>query len=442
MLLQTFSQWPKSPAAILHPAASLLPSQVSFSDEASTSSVSLNGTTLDHDSSNTVGKDSLTSNGTMQEESSSPSSASPNTATAALALSSRFQREGQGELSIRDADIQAFFPSKRRARPEWGGSWGKRLDTKHDVERERRILFSMLEDFEGQPPFTIQRLSELILRPTEHHHTLAKYVSAIKRLLSVTATRDAFPAFSSEEEETLTASAISGETINGNGNAATASLFRSRSGTPVPGSPSTAPLFSPIPFLMKSGDEGMPGQASGVDGMSMEDGDMPGMELGGADRTSENGVEMAKRSGAGAGTGTSGRAMVEMNGSSTNEAEKHVAFIQSASESTPPLSAQLPIQNSDVTNAGNGPSSNTPLGVPSGMVDELDQLGQKHGQLPPVDSGSLVGGAKAFTSTTSTLSKEQSDETSPIEDDSIRALKRVKSERDLSSLEKGDAANE
>lgn len=424
----------------MHPAASLLPSQASFSDEASTSTISLNGTTLDHDSESTVDKDSLAANGIIQEEeSSSPNSASPNTATAALALSSRFTREGQGELSIRDADIQAFFPSKRRAPPEWGGSWGKRLDTRQDVERERRILFSMLEDFEGQPPFTIQRLSELVLRPTEHHHTLPKYVSAIKRLLSVTATRDAFPAFSSEEEEgeeSLTASAaMSGDTNNGNGTAAASSFFRSRMGTPVPGSPSTAPLFSPIPFLMKSGDEGMPGQ-EGMGGMSIEDGDVPGMELGGADRTTENGVEMAKRSGAGAGSGTSGRAIIESNGVSIHEAEKHVPFVRSATESTPPLSTQLALANSDVTAAGNGPSSNTPLGVPSGMVDELDQLGQKHGQLPPVESGSLGGGAKALTSTTTSTSKEeQIDETSPVEDDSMRALKRVRSERHLPSLE-------
>jgi hypothetical protein len=326
------------------------------------------------------------------------------------------------------------------------------LNSSEEVEAERRTVFSMLEEFEGQPPFTIQRLSELVLRPTEHHHTLPKYISALKRLLSVTATRDAFPDNVGEEEMNSMAKLVkqvpegfagqSGLENQGNGYRYTTSM---------PGSPATAPLFSPIPFLMRPGDEGLPGRGGSDDDGMIEDGDIPGMELGGADRTSESAVEMAKRSGAGAGTGlTSGRTTTsESNGSSSSvgssssstsiESDKAMPVARPASEveaALNPGNTHLDQNNSNVTNAGNGPRSNEPLGVPSGMVDELDQLGQRHGQLPPVESGALAGGAKALTSTTtSTATKEEDLNVNIEDDDSLRAIKRVRSERNLPGLE-------
>lgn len=445
LLNQTFEQWPTTSTLILHPAASLLPSPSSLLDEASTSAPSLNGHADGDDSSSSVGKEGSSANGSLLVE-----NASPNTATAALALSSRFAREGDGSretTTIKDADLQAFFPSKRRAPAEWNGSWGRRLDTKEAVEEERRTIFSMLDDFEGQPPFTIQRLSELILRPSEHHHTLPKYISALKRLLSVTATRDAFPAYGEEDQDDVAGAGVPGQSINGHATASSIRM-RDRATTPVPGSPSTAPLFSPIPFLMKSGDEGMPGKA-GADDLMMEDEDVPGMELGGADRTTEGAVEAAKRSGAGAGAGahqSSARAAAyegategESSNTGDGSEEKAEPIIRPAPEPTPLTSANSAM-SSDVTNAGNGPSNNLPLGVPSGRVDELDQLGEKHGQLPPVESGSLGGGAKALSSTTTATTSETSEDDSTMQNEPLRAVKRVRGERTNTGVD--EAADE
>jgi hypothetical protein len=458
MLNQTFDQWPSSKKTILHPAASLL-NPASPVDESSISVTSINGTTQGNDSDSTLGKESFATNGSLHED--VHPSTSPNTATAALALSSRFQREGDAEISIRDADLQAFFPSKRRAPAEWNGSWGRRLNSAEEVDAERRTIFSMLEEFEGQPPFTIQRLSELVLRPTEHHHTLPKYISALKRLLSVTATRDAFPDNVGQGELSWMTKMIKpvpegeagegkgdeGEWMSSRENGMFNNNYRFGSGTTVPGSPATAPLFSPIPFLMRSGGEGMPGKGGSDDGI-MEDGDVPGMELGGADRTSEDAVELAKRIGAGAGIGlSSGRVSSESNGILPSESpDRPVPLVRPAQEAEPATtalpSASSSVENSNVTNAGNGPRSNAPLGIPSGMVDELDQLGQKHGQLPPVESGTLAGGAKALTSTTTSTAAAAaaSEEQGEIRDvEGERAIKRVRSERNLPDLEQEEA---
>lgn len=401
---------------------------------------------LDHENGDDASldeKDTLTTNGQVQDQQISPSlQASPNTATAALALSSRFQREGESILDeneppIHDADLQAFFPSKRRPPAEWGGSWGRRLDSIEEIQNEKRTIFSMLDDFEGQPPFTIQRLCELILRPTEHHHTLAKYVSALKRLLSVTATRDAFPASGADDEdEGYIMTGVAGEAVNGHAVGSRAS----RIGTPVPGSPSTAPLFSPIPFLMHTGDEGMPGKAE-IDDMAMSDEDIPGMELGGADRTSEEAVETAVKAGAGGHSAiTSGRTSTERRENDrANEHERAIPLANAATEGTPSTASNIDRLDSStdvVTSAGNGPHNSLPLGVPSGRVDELDQLGGRHGQLPPVESGTPGGGAKALTSTTTSSNASQPDSIGYTEaDDASRAIKRVRSDKSLSELD-------
>ncbi|UZJ51284.1 hypothetical protein CBS101457_000604 [Exobasidium rhododendri] len=433
MLNKTFSEWPSTSAPILHPAASLLPVQPTVD----TSSTSIS-------QSDQPGSPLKANESSQLDEASS--SASPNTTTAALALSSRFQREGDAsrefDSTIKDADLQAFYPSKKRAPAEWGGSWGRRLDSQAAIDGEKRTIFSMLDDFEGQPPFTIQRLSELILRPSEHHHTLAKYVSALKRLLAVTATRDAFPAHGAEEEVEQESFMVSVPGVNGHATPGS-TTSRSRTGTPVPGSPNTAPLFSPIPFLKKPGDEGMPGEGDQEDSLMIDE-DVPGMELGGADRTSESAVEFAKQSGAGAGSGSrlgsgvsSGRSSEgaggvgsARNSESTADMSK-VIVTHSAAEPMPV------VNSSEVTNAGNGPSSNEPLGVPSGYVDEFDTIGQKHGKLPPVDISTLGGGAKALSATT-TSSKASTESLSDLEkesatkeEESIRAIKRIRSERDL-----------
>lgn len=456
LLKETLHSWPSSSSPVLHPAAALIPLHSNSLDESSLSSTSLPGI--------------ANGNGTNGDHS-SDQGAGPSIHAAGLSLHNRFareeQREGFGQdqgISVKEADMQAFFPSKRQAPGEWRGSWGKRIDTEDELKREQANVFSMLDDFENQPPFTIQRLSELVLRPTEHHHTVPKYISALKRLLSVTATRDAFPAHPAEEDEMATEYAqLDTEVLNGVATPSSAAS-RSRRATPVPGSPTTAPLFSPIPFLMKSGDEGMPGSGPaleqdkeriGEQDMPMSDRDVPLMELGGADRTTEVAAEQAMRAGKGVG---SNRSISD----SIHEAETTDAEADAEAESVP-----LPSNDGveTVQKAAPGPSTSDeadmgragelaatssmgmePLGVPAGPVDEVDQVGEKHGQLQPLGPGTIAGGARAFSSTTSTApaavmtstseEQEQSEREQGIppessDGDSVRALKRVRSERHL-----------
>ncbi|RAL17186.1 uncharacterized protein BO97DRAFT_474269 [Aspergillus homomorphus CBS 101889] len=47
--------------------------------------------------------------------------------------------------------------------------------------------------FATKPPHTIQRLAELILRPTAHYRTLPAYLRAVDRVVSVTSPADIFP---------------------------------------------------------------------------------------------------------------------------------------------------------------------------------------------------------------------------------------------------------
>ncbi|RAH45178.1 uncharacterized protein BO95DRAFT_443367 [Aspergillus brunneoviolaceus CBS 621.78] len=47
--------------------------------------------------------------------------------------------------------------------------------------------------FPSKPPHTIQRLAELILRPTAHYRTLPAYLRAVDRVVSVTSPADIFP---------------------------------------------------------------------------------------------------------------------------------------------------------------------------------------------------------------------------------------------------------
>lgn len=47
--------------------------------------------------------------------------------------------------------------------------------------------------FTSKPPHTIQRLAELILRPTSHYRNLPAYLRAVDRVVSVTSSADIFP---------------------------------------------------------------------------------------------------------------------------------------------------------------------------------------------------------------------------------------------------------
>lgn len=55
------------------------------------------------------------------------------------------------------------------------------------------IRSSIQTSFMRKPPHTIQRFSELILRPTAHYRTLPAYLRAVDRVISVTSDASIFP---------------------------------------------------------------------------------------------------------------------------------------------------------------------------------------------------------------------------------------------------------
>ncbi|MCJ1439334.1 hypothetical protein MMC27_008726 [Xylographa pallens] len=55
------------------------------------------------------------------------------------------------------------------------------------------IQTTLTSKFSASPPYTIQRLAELVLRPSSHYRTLPSYLRALDRVLSVSSTADIFP---------------------------------------------------------------------------------------------------------------------------------------------------------------------------------------------------------------------------------------------------------
>ncbi|ORX91504.1 hypothetical protein K493DRAFT_339324 [Basidiobolus meristosporus CBS 931.73] len=54
-------------------------------------------------------------------------------------------------------------------------------------------IVKALEAFKSDPPFTVQRLCELIAYPKEHHKSLPKYMRALEKVVTVTSTYADFP---------------------------------------------------------------------------------------------------------------------------------------------------------------------------------------------------------------------------------------------------------
>ncbi|KAJ7172618.1 PPP4R2-domain-containing protein [Mycena filopes] len=91
----------------------------------------------------------------------------------------------------------------------------------------KESLFVLLEQFESNPPFTIQRVCELCLHPKQHYNSAGKWLRAVEKSLLVTSTHDSFPPLTESEKDTTIRTMVS------------------IGGSSVP----PTPLFSPIPFL-------------------------------------------------------------------------------------------------------------------------------------------------------------------------------------------------
>ncbi|KAK0273526.1 hypothetical protein LTR35_012276 [Friedmanniomyces endolithicus] len=110
-------------------------------------------------------------------------------------------------------------------------------------------------DFSHSPPYTIQRLAELVLYPKKHYRFLPAYLRALDRTVSVTSPHSEFPLPS------LTATVNGGFLTNGDGGSIT-----EREGLGSDESLGGA-LLTPIPWLRNVGSNAITGNgAAGPDG--------------------------------------------------------------------------------------------------------------------------------------------------------------------------------
>ncbi|KAL7412268.1 hypothetical protein BDY24DRAFT_393819 [Mrakia frigida] len=102
---------------------------------------------------------------------------------------------------------------------------------------ERRLR-ELLDEFQNRPPFTIQRLCELLVSPDSLHSASGKYLRAIERTLLVTSS------WSPPVHASDTNGFLPGSTTHRDGDSSSSSS--SDGGTPRY---ANTPIFSPIPFL-------------------------------------------------------------------------------------------------------------------------------------------------------------------------------------------------
>ncbi|PPQ81234.1 hypothetical protein CVT25_015758 [Psilocybe cyanescens] len=101
--------------------------------------------------------------------------------------------------------------------------------TEEEANAMKENVFAQLDQFEDNPPFTIQRLCELCLEPKRQYKSVGKYLRAVEKSILVTSTWDSFPPLTESEINSAGRSAI-------------------MLGSTLQSAPST-PLFSPISFL-------------------------------------------------------------------------------------------------------------------------------------------------------------------------------------------------
>ncbi|KAG8762755.1 hypothetical protein FRC11_007818 [Ceratobasidium sp. 423] len=124
----------------------------------------------------------------------------------------------------------------------WDTSSGRALPAKlstEEAKEELNRIFAYLHDFDSAPPFTAQRLAELIVKPRGHYKNAGKYIRALERTLLVTSTHKDYPLDTYALETQNGAQPVIGA----------AGSVSSRASTPGPLDVARSPLFTPIPFL-------------------------------------------------------------------------------------------------------------------------------------------------------------------------------------------------
>ena len=225
---------------------------------------------------------------------------------------------------VHRADVQHFYPSKRTP-----VSTSNTPLSPATLASSTTTVFSMLEDFDTQPPFTVQRLCELVLHPTRHYTTASKWINALRRCLSVTATRDAFPISPVQAPVGV---------VGVNGSHAVSEVDMDRMDGLPPNS--AEPLFSPIPFIARN------------DGNDQDA--VPDLELSGADRTQ---------------TDEPPREIVDAPPAVTTAREAEMQ--EDAPTASTDEGGSVAAQVEQVVERGEV------LGVPDGQVDELDNPNQR-----------------------------------------------------------------
>ncbi|ORY28307.1 hypothetical protein BCR39DRAFT_565450 [Naematelia encephala] len=156
---------------------------------------------------------------------------------------------------------------------------GKKLPgwlNEEDRNREVVKLSKMIDDLDD-PPFTLQRLAELLLRPTAYHTSLGKYLRAVEKSLLVTTPWEP-PSYDYIPGMTLPAarSIFGGSTSSAS---SVASDLGDEDSMMPPGA--STPMFSPIPFLVRDTEEDDEiHHGGGTNGRGLDDGLMSPLILG------------------------------------------------------------------------------------------------------------------------------------------------------------------
>ncbi|GKZ98839.1 hypothetical protein AnigIFM60653_000178 [Aspergillus niger] len=118
----------------------------------------------------------------LQEQSANPTVP---TTTPSTTLQTSTQPEPSSQQSSATERIDTQVPSSQ------GSSLPEPLQ--HHLNSIKSTLRSL---FASKPPHTIQRLAELIVRPTAHYRTLPAYLRAVDRVVCVTSSAEIFPLYS------------------------------------------------------------------------------------------------------------------------------------------------------------------------------------------------------------------------------------------------------
>ncbi|TKY90678.1 hypothetical protein EX895_000676 [Sporisorium graminicola] len=446
--------------------------------EANTASTEASETEADHAQANGTTEASASATAASApvaeaDDAASPTSSDEAATTTQYSYRARFhdppERAGRTFVHppfVHRADVQNFYPSKR---PPVATSTTPLSPS--ELATHTTTLYSMLEDFDVQPPFTIQRLCELVVAPTVHYNSARKWIAALKRCLSVTATRDAFP-ISPVQAPVGVVVGVNGHGGDDDGVAASdvsdiemdrmdglpPSTTRSRSSSVGSNaSVSAEPLFSPIPFIVRD-ENGLltgtgqqqpqqRGEEEGEQTAAMDP--IPDLELGGADRTHSMNVlpkevvDVAPTAATNAafegkdGGAQDGEAMQEDAPTvQTTAAPATVAAAVDASTSTASSS-------SPAAAAATTPATSEPLGLlPDGAVDELDNPSHTvhpltsttstpstgTGESAQTAAATAAAGAAQAGNHTETQGKEEADAHEDAEpEDAHRSSKRRKS---------------